>query len=335
MGNRQAMAGVLALGMGSLLGLQTAVGTERYVSPSGTETPPYTNWSAAAKTIQLAVNVSSNGDTVWVTNGTYGVTSEVRVTNGVTVASVNGANVTIIRAVNATNSGIRCVFISASNAVVRGFTIRDGLARWGADGGGVAILTSGMVADCVIFNCGGDGGGGAFIHAGGTIRNCLIYGCWGAIGGGVHLYSGGTVENCTIVSNDSPIGAGVSFNSGGDYKVVNSVVYGNTGSDNVGYYHTTVAKLYYSCFTPFIPGAGNMTNDPLLEAGFRLSAESPCVDRGSNQTWMVDADDLAGNARIARGSVDMGAYERKGSCGIKVEICRRLSPATARHISPN
>jgi len=41
----------------------------------------------------------------------------------------------------------------------------------------------------------------------------------------------------------------------------------------------------------------------------RLLANSPCINAGTNQAWMVGAFDLDGNPRIAGGRVDMGAYE--------------------------
>ena len=42
---------------------------------------------------------------------------------------------------------------------------------------------------------------------------------------------------------------------------------------------------------------------------YRLQSNSPCINTGTNQDWMVGAFDLAGNARIFDGRVDMGAYE--------------------------
>ena len=43
---------------------------------------------------------------------------------------------------------------------------------------------------------------------------------------------------------------------------------------------------------------------------YRLSGNSPCVNRGSNETWMTGAFDLDSRIRIRYGTVDMGAYER-------------------------
>ena len=42
---------------------------------------------------------------------------------------------------------------------------------------------------------------------------------------------------------------------------------------------------------------------------YRIAGNSPCVNTGTNQSWMVGATDLAGAARIVAGVVDMGAYE--------------------------
>jgi len=50
----------------------------RYVSLTGTNDAAngYTNWVGAATNIQLAVNASTAGDMVLVTNGTYCLTNE-------------------------------------------------------------------------------------------------------------------------------------------------------------------------------------------------------------------------------------------------------------------
>ena len=43
----------------------------RYVSHSGSNTPPYLNWETAADSIMFAINISSFGDTIYVANGIY------------------------------------------------------------------------------------------------------------------------------------------------------------------------------------------------------------------------------------------------------------------------
>ncbi|MBK7497927.1 MAG: hypothetical protein IPI19_02190 [Ignavibacteriales bacterium] len=47
------------------------IGTVRYVSKTGTNTPPYTSWQTAADSIQKCINICVNGDTVYVANGVY------------------------------------------------------------------------------------------------------------------------------------------------------------------------------------------------------------------------------------------------------------------------
>jgi parallel beta-helix repeat protein len=45
--------------------------TIRYVSHSGSNTPPYTTWETAADSIMFAINISVFGDTIYVANGVY------------------------------------------------------------------------------------------------------------------------------------------------------------------------------------------------------------------------------------------------------------------------
>lgn len=60
---------------------------------------------------------------------------------------------------------------------------------------------------------------------------------------------------------------------------------------------------------------GFITNAPLYAgaatSNYRLVVSSPCLNTGSNETWMTDALDLDGQPRLDRlsGWVDMGAYE--------------------------
>ncbi len=50
---------------------QLSFGTVRYVSHTGTSTPPYTSWETAADSIQKCIDYSAAGDTIIVANGTY------------------------------------------------------------------------------------------------------------------------------------------------------------------------------------------------------------------------------------------------------------------------
>ena len=45
--------------------------TTRFVSKTGTSTPPYTTWAAASDSIQKCIDICSNGDTIYVDNGIY------------------------------------------------------------------------------------------------------------------------------------------------------------------------------------------------------------------------------------------------------------------------
>ena len=42
---------------------------------------------------------------------------------------------------------------------------------------------------------------------------------------------------------------------------------------------------------------------------WRLTENSPCVNAGLNQDWMMNTLDLGGGKRVHNGVVDMGAYE--------------------------
>jgi hypothetical protein len=95
-------------------------------------------------------------------------------------------------------------------------------------------------------------------------------------------------------------------------------VYYNTAGVSNNLYRSTAT---FTCTVPGVPGAGNITNDPQFvdaaNSNFHLQATSPCINAGTNQSWMTGAADLDGNPRIfgiaGCGRVDMGAYEYQGS----------------------
>jgi PKD repeat protein len=296
-----------------------------YVSLSGDNTPPYTNWVTAATQIQFAVDTATAGDIVLVSNGTYNtgaritpgatLSNRVVITNAITLQSVNGPLVTEIRGQGPMGSNaIRCVYL-ASNAVMSGFTVTNGFTRavltqgLDYDGGG-AYAVYAIVSNCIFTGNGaGFSGGGTF---GGALYNCLIYGnVAGNRGGGAsqNFSSGFILNNCTVVGNTSSnIGGGTQ----GGARFLNSIVYFNTATASSSNY--AAGTFSNSCTAP-LPSGGtnNITANPLFvnsgTGNFKLQSGSPGINTGTNQDWMSGAYDLANIQRIVSGIVDMGAYE--------------------------
>ncbi len=203
-----------------------AFSAEYYVDASRTDdTGSATNWATAKKTIQAAVDLATDGDTVWVTNGTYNVggaktpdhslMNRVCITSAITVRSVNGREVTIIEGVERVDGenvfdSVRGVFMTNSCALI-GFTVTGGQTyRVGNDaldvsGGGIFLTDGCVVSNCTIIdNAALLDGGGVFLSHGGIVESCIIsrnkvkY-----RGGGANLYFGGKLVGCTLKGNSA------------------------------------------------------------------------------------------------------------------------------------
>jgi hypothetical protein len=212
--------GVLWLGLGvALVWPLTSQGITRYVAPGGNHTTPFTNWVTAATNIQAAIDVSSAGDLVWVTNGTYQTggrtapgsltTNRVVIDKAITVRSVNGPVVTMIRGAfqpggTNGNEAIRCVWMT-NNAVLVGFTLTNGATRASDYGGGVwCQSTAAYISNCFILGNAADAEGGGVLF--GSLQFCTLAGNAASLGGGA---SGSQLTLCNVTSNRASVGGGV------------------------------------------------------------------------------------------------------------------------------
>jgi hypothetical protein len=307
-----------------------------YVSPAGSHTAPYSNWLTAATSIQTAVNYSEDGATIIVSNGVYTLSSQVSIGKRITLRSLSGPAATILQPAG---SYVRNLYISvATNYLVDGFTLRNAnMPATGYNGGGILTEagTVGTVQNCIITNNTAEKGAGICGRGFMTIRNCLIAGNSGAT---VYAWAGGlsgasgsgtyTVENCTFARNYSLYyatyygGSYCGFNThetSGSHVIRNCIflddaIVIDNQNPNLTVEYTRYATIDKSGYPSWTPGSGNITNDPVLITlrGWPYvpaPGVSPCINTGTNRTWMQTATDLAGNLRLAQRRADMGAYE--------------------------
>ncbi|MFH1969596.1 MAG: right-handed parallel beta-helix repeat-containing protein [Verrucomicrobiota bacterium] len=204
-------------------------------------------------------------------------------------------------------------------------------------GGVYAYYSSGgtRLNNCVIWGNKVTAGAGYAVFGGGIVvssaslsmRNCLVYsnslpiGQNDSGGGGLFSNSGNlSMENCTITKNTSEQKGGGIYIAACN-AVRNSIIYDNF-TTNVSVYpdvYTTNNQLTNCCIgdTNGVLNwntSGNITNNPVFvdAAGYnyRLTPSSPCINTGTNQSWMTNGVDLDGAARIRYERVDMGAYEK-------------------------
>jgi parallel beta-helix repeat protein len=197
---------------------------------------------ADQRTIQGAINVANNGDTVLVAPGSYKENINFS-GKAVTVTSSGGASVTIIDG-GANGSVVTFDTGETSAAVLNGFTVQNGSATFGPnyDGGGLFInSTSPMITNNIIqsnFAC-ASGAGIAVEGAaspriqGNTIKNNAV-GCSGGQGGGIYVLGGtnhaqiiGNVIENNQVAGD---GGGIAIFSIGAPTISNNVISGNTAT---------------------------------------------------------------------------------------------------------
>jgi len=292
---------------------------------NSTPVPPYVTWATAATKIQDAVDVANNGGNIFVTNGTYLLSSQIDVNKSLTIQSVNGLENTIVDG----NNSVRCFKLYNHNTLVSGFTMTNGNAVSQYGGGVYCSDTTPVITNCTISgntswcggtyrgtinnctisgNTSGGNGGGTFY---GIINNCTISGnSAGDNGGGTYV---STINNCTISGNTS------GGNGGGTYNdtVNNSIVYYNSAPN---YPNRQGGSYNYCCTTPDgTNGTGNISADPLLLSTFHIATNSPCIGAGINgYSYGVDIDGDAWKTPPSIGCDEVYANAISGSLSVAI-----------------
>lgn len=96
----------------------------------------------------------------------------------------------------------------------------------------------------------------------------------------------------------------------GPTTIVNSILADPFRGDLEGFGAPADLTITFSCLPNAFPGEGNIVADPRLGDDLRMAPDSPCLDAGANDAVPPEIQsDLAGQARVANGLVDLGAYE--------------------------
>ena len=170
------------------------------------------------------------------------------------------------------------------------------------------------------------------------VSNSGSYHC----GGAIYLlsYDKPVVDACTITGNDVASGGGTQYGAGlynrWSCSIINTIIAGNTMSGvsegaNDWLRNDSTITVSHSCAYPapspynqFTAANNCITVSPKFtdpgKGGFTLRGSSPCKDTALLESWMANALDLAGNARVMGNGPNMGCYELVVSKGIVVSF---------------
>ncbi len=214
--------------------------------------PPYLSWSNAAATIQDAIDVAANGDTVLVADGVYAtggkavygtMMNRVAIDKPITVKSAGGPRNALIVGEGPVGAGaVRCAYVT-NNATLAGFTLTNGFTRGSVahrqheqSGGGVwAASQAAIVSNCIFAGCEASYHGGGLYR--GTAVDCLFTNNLADSGGGM-AYT--WADRCVADGNEAE------FEGGGAYQASlrNCLIVNNTADlEGGGVYYS----LVYNC----------------------------------------------------------------------------------------
>ena len=263
---------------------------------TGNSAPSLTNGGGGGAYGSILSNCTLSGNSAVYGGGASGGTLYNCTLSGNSVLYYGGGAIGSILS-NCTLSGNSAnIGGGASGGTLYNCTLSGNSASFSAGGANAGTLYS-----CTLSGNSAVYGGGGMDSS--ILYNSLLTGNSASFGGGA---SGGSLYNCTLSGNSAVYGGGVY----GGYLLYNCVSWNNSSPD-----YTDIRKIFYSCGVGY-SGNSNIALDPqfISTANYRLTNSSPCLDAGTNFSWMTDpsdprSKDLDGNPRIQGGAVNMGAYE--------------------------
>jgi hypothetical protein len=286
-----------------------------------------TSWETAFKTIQEGIDAASEGDVVFVGEGTYFENIQFRGKN-VALTSTDPLNPEVVAktVIDGGANGSVVSFAGAENemCILSGFTIRNGRAD---HGGGIAgrhtratiqsnviVANFASAAGAGLFECDGtiryntirenstNGNGGGLANCLGTIKNNAVARNLAYPSGGGLYECDGTIENNSVVGNSAfNGGGGLSFCGG---KISNCIIWENIALSGDQLYECS--QPTYCCVQGWEWGVANISSYPhfvALHAGdYHLRSWSPCIDAGD------PTSDFSNEPQPNGGRINMGAY---------------------------
>ncbi len=219
-----------------LLGTGMAQAQMIYVANEGTNDVAnnFNTWEGAATNIHDAVALANTlVRNVMVSNGVYRTTSELILTNSITLTGVNGPSATTIARSSASNFR---VFSLTNGAVVAGVTVSNGVVA-APGGAGVRLYAGTTLTNCVVVNCTVSGGsvGPNAVHAtNATIVDCVFTNNKHANAQGIVLLTGNSsFVNNVIVDNQMQTHAALRLEGTGNVADRCRIVNNNVGPNSV------------------------------------------------------------------------------------------------------
>ncbi len=273
-----------AMARATITNMILAVGTDLYVSGSGSNVPPFATLGNAATNVAAALSMAIAGSIVNVDSGTFLVTEEFNINFPLTVRGLGAREDTIVARTGSVN--FRPFRLSHAEAVLSSLTVTNGtdggismslgtvsnvvVARsrgtFSSSNGGGISMSGGTVIDSLIHNCGSQQGGGGIYMTGGDVVSCVISNNGPvfhatASGGGVRM-TGGTLRRSVVIGNQASITGGIHLQGG---LVENCLVVSNstTAASSVGGIQQSGGQLVHTTVvnnsTPATGAAGGMT----------------------------------------------------------------------------